>query len=333
MSTLLPTDIKKIGIFRALNLGDMLCSVPVFRSLRQAFPLAEITLISLPWADHFSRRFSAYLDRFIPFPGFPGLPEQEIRPAVILSFLQDMQEEKFDLVLQLQGDGTFVNPMISLFGPRYFAGFYLPGDYKPTGELLFSYRPVGHEIERQLALIRLTGIAVASTELEFPTGKPDEDDLINAGLSLPPKFFCIHPGSKAAWRQWPLIHFAFMGNLFLTSGIGLVITGGKDEIEMADRLNKMLGGRALVASGKTSLGAMAVLLKKSAGLLSNCTGVSHLAAALKVPSVIISMDGEPERWAPLDHSLHTTIDWTADQDLSRVKQACLALVARVVPGV
>jgi ADP-heptose:LPS heptosyltransferase len=55
---------------------------------------------------------------------------------------------------------------------------------------------------------------------------------------------------------------------------------------------------------------MGVLLKDAFLLIANCTGVSHMAAALHTPSLIISMDGEPRRWAPLDTRLHKTIDWT-----------------------
>ena len=63
-------------------------------------------------------------------------------------------------------------------------------------------------------------------------------------------------------------------------------------------------------TGRTSLGAMAILIKKAFALISNCTGVSHIADALNTPSVIISMDGEPERWGPLNKNLHRVIDWT-----------------------
>jgi ADP-heptose:LPS heptosyltransferase len=75
---------------------------------------------------------------------------------------------------------------------------------------------------------------------------------------------------------------------------------------------------AIIAAGKTSLGAAGVLIQHAYALLSNCTGVSHIAAALRTPSVVISMDGEPERWAPSDHQLHRTIDWTRTPDFSVV---------------
>src|SRR6476661_9714275 len=119
----LSPDLKKIGVFRALQLGDLLCSVPAIRALRTAYPDAEIVLISMPWAKSLVERMPQYFDRFIHFPGYPGLPEQEVSPAKVLEFLGEMQNEQFDLLLQMQGNGTIVNPMLELFGAKQLAGF------------------------------------------------------------------------------------------------------------------------------------------------------------------------------------------------------------------
>lgn len=316
------SGIKKIALFRALHLGDLICSIPVFRALRYAFPQAEITLISLPWAESFSERFSHYIDRFLPFPGYPGLPEQEINPSEILFFLKEMQDEQFDLVLQLQGNGSFVNPMITLFHARFMTGFYLENDYCPMPGLFMLYPEKGHEIHRQLELLKFLEIGNLSDSPEFPIFDQDEEELRKARLNLPERYICIHPGSKAAWRQWAPRNFAEMANFFNSRGCPVVITGNAEEIELATQINQHLNISATIVAGKTSLGAMAVLLKNSLGLLSNCTGISHLAAALEVPSVIVSMDGNAERWAPLNHELHTTIDWTVNQETGLVLQAC-----------
>lgn len=313
------TEIKSIIVFRALQLGDMLCTVPAIRALRHAYPKAEITFAGMPWGKSFTQRFSKYFDDFIHFPGYPGLPEQAFEPADFTAFLTEVQARKFDLAIQMQGNGSVVNPMVELFGARYTAGYKIEGHYAPNNGLFMPYPYHGHEIERHIQLMEFLDIPSQGIDLEFPLTSADEEAFTELALDIEPgKYICVHPGSRGAWRQWPVQHFAALANYCAAQGYKVVLTGTKDEAGIIEDVLSHMQHDAINTAGKTSMGAVGVLIKNAALLISNCTGVSHMASAFKTPSIVISMDGEPHRWGPLDTDVHRTIDWLKFPDFDLV---------------
>jgi len=64
---------------------------------------------------------------------------------------------------------------------------------------------------------------------------------------------------------------------------------------------------ALDLAGRTTLGGLAALIARARLLVSNDTGVSHIAAAMRTPSVIVACGSDPRRWAPLDCELHRVL--------------------------
>ncbi|GAA4792899.1 glycosyltransferase family 9 protein [Olivibacter ginsenosidimutans] len=315
------TEIKKIAFLRALQLGDFLCTVPAIRTLRKAYPKAIISWIGLPHMAHLAKRFAHYIDEFIPFPGYPGLPEQPIVPEAILHFIQEMQRRRFDLALQLQGNGTHVNDLLSLFKANKMAGFYSNQSYKPPDGGFMLYPEHLHEIDRHLALMKHLKLPIQETALEFPiamTGRPLLDEL---GLE-PQTYICFHAGSRGKWRQWPPRHFAYLADHCMKLGYRAVFTGTRDEQELVANVASYMHNKPIIVAGKTSLDELAILLKQAKGLVSNCTGVAHLAYALEIPTVTISMDGEPYRWGPPKNNRHVLIDWLKTPIYEKVEASC-----------
>lgn len=314
---------KKIAVFRALKLGDLICSTPAFRALRTAFPHAEITLIGLPWAENFVKRYFNYFDKFITFPGFPGLPEQPYNLKDIIRFINFVQKKKFDLIIQMQGKGTIVNHLIQELGAKITAGFY-PANQKEEycfdDDTYIPYPEGEHEILKHLKLMEFLGIKSRGVEVEFPIYQKDIELL----LSLPDfrdaaknEYICIHPGSMSA-RRWPEKKFAAVADALYKEGFKIVITGTKPEIPIADAVIYYMHHPVINYVGKLDLGTLGALIKNSTLLVSNDTGVSHIAAATHTPSLVVFTTSNPNEWAPLDHNLHISILEKEAQNMDKV---------------
>ncbi len=323
-----PQEIKKIGIFRALQLGDMLNTIPAVRALRYAYPDAEIVLIGLPWAASFVDRFRQYFNRFIHFPGYAGLPEQPFDESTYEVFLQAIQKENFDLLLQMQGNGSIVNNMLLQWGAKHVAGFYNDESFFES-RLFIHYPNFGSEIHRHQLLMKHLELPLQGDALEFPTTEKDEKEWQQLRLAYPlDNYVCIHPGSRGAWRQWPPEYFARLADCCAEAHLTPVITGTPDEQEITQNVVGHMHYPAIDLTRKTTLGSLALLIKNAACLIANCTGVSHVASATQTPSIIISMDGEPQRWAPLDSSIHWVTDWTKSADFSIPCQHLISFLNR-----
>src|SRR3954447_15791312 len=127
--TILPAISKprRIVVFRALFLGDLLCAVPALNALDRRFPEAEITLIGLPWARELAERLPA-VDTFIEFPGYPGLPELPVNEQRTAAFIDGLRNDEYDIAIQLHGSGPFTNELVSSFGADISIGYGPPGD-------------------------------------------------------------------------------------------------------------------------------------------------------------------------------------------------------------
>jgi ADP-heptose:LPS heptosyltransferase len=297
-------------VLRALMLGDMLCAVPGLRALRRMCPRAAITLVGLPWARQFAERFADYLDEFVEFPGFPGLPEREFAPAQVVEFLQAMQQRQPEWITQMHGSGSIVNPLVALCGARRTAGFFVPSEYCPDVETFLPYPTHESEIWRHLRLMQFLGATELDDRLEFPIVAEDRRQLAalpETGPLQEKPYVCIHPGARYPSRRWLPQRFAALADRIAGEGYQVVITGSASESPLAAAVCNAMNTAAINLAGRTSLGTLAAVLEGARLLVTNDTGVSHMAAALGLLSIVLVMGSDPSRWAPLDRRLHRIV--------------------------
>ncbi|GAC1388348.1 MAG: glycosyltransferase family 9 protein [Ktedonobacteraceae bacterium] len=330
--------IKRIAVFRALQLGDLLVAIPAFRALRHRFPDAEITLIGLPWAASFVQRFNRYIDRFVEFVGYPGIDEVPVDSQRTERFLTEQRTYGYDLVLQMHGSGRTSNPFILALSAPIALGYY---EKTPDGLTIAALYPEDqHEIYRNLNLVALLNHASlnvqkqgdvlpiseemmarcmegafpcgcsGNTRLEFPLFASDHAEADELLHSLQPNkpMIGIHPGARPPARRWPATYFATVADTLAQHfDAHILLTGGPGEEQTVQAVVDAMHTPAISLAGKTSIGGLAALISRLDLFISNDTGPAHIACALDCPSVTIFGPADVRRWAPLNRQQHPIV--------------------------
>jgi len=306
----LPGPVHRILVLRALGLGDLICAGPALRSLRASFPEAGITLLGQPWAQEYIARVEA-VDHWMGSPGWPGLRELPLHVEQVPGFLAELQRQRYDLAVQLHGSGEASNGLVALTGARLCAGFHRPGAWVPPGqeERFCSWPEQGHECQRLLTLCRHLGLQAVDETLEFPLRPTDRQTLLQLcpELADDAPYVCLHAGAQLASRRWPAQRFAAVADALHDAGYRIVLSGSAAELVLSLQLASMMVSPSINLVGLTNLWTLGALIASARCLIANDTGVSHIAAALRVPSLIVSSGGDVQRWAPPDARLNRVL--------------------------
>jgi ADP-heptose:LPS heptosyltransferase len=310
----------RIAVLRALpGLGDLLCAVPALRAIRAAHPAAHVTLVGLPAAGWFAQRYPGLVDDLLVVDGVAGLPEVAADAARALDFYRRAQERRLDLALQLHGSGTTSNPLLTMLGAHHQVSAHRPGEWVPPGTSV-AYPEDEPEIARLLAVTTAAACPPRGDDIDLPVRDGETAVaralLAEAGLA-PGTFVCLHPGASRPERRWPPARFAATADHLALRGVPLVLTGSPGERALVQEVVGRMTARpdrVVDLAGRTSIGVLGALYRRARLVLTNDTGASHVAAAVRAPSVVVFGSAEPDRWAPLDAERHRRVagrppDW------------------------
>jgi len=322
------TRLQRIAVLRALpGLGDLLCAVPALRALRVAHPEASITLVGLARAGWFVARFSHLVDHLLVLEGVSGLPEITPDPEACRRFVVRARARQFDLALQLHGSGVASNAVLELLGARRQGSAHLPGQAVPRGTSV-PYPPGVPEIHRLLAVVAAVGCPPQGDELELPL-EPVEERIaarMTAGaLAATGGYTCLHPGASRPERCWSPRGFAAVADHLVGLGRPVLLTGSVGDREQVAAMRRAMTAEPELqqrllcdVTGCTSVGVLGALYGGADLVVTNDTGASHVAVAVKARSVVVGGFHEPGRWEPLDRERHRAIAVGNAEDVMRV---------------
>jgi ADP-heptose:LPS heptosyltransferase len=169
--------------------------------------------------------------------------------------------------------------------------------------------------------MEFAGIPSQGYELEFPITEQDRvkaQQCLSQHLTSHDRYVILHAGGISG-RRWPESRFAEVGDALAEQGYSILMTGTSTEQPIIEAVQAQMQHKAISIAGQTDLGSLAAILDGATVLVSNDTGVSHVAAACHTPSVVIFTSAKPSEWAPLDKVKHRVV-LEKEATLERVMQ-------------
>lgn len=297
-----PPDLlqPKILVIRGGAIGDFLLTMPAVALLREAFPQARLEILGY---DHIVSLASSggYAD---------GV--RSIEYAAMAAFFNPKAALDEELAAYF---GGFQQVVSYLYDPDgFFSGNLRRCGVKNLIEASPKIDPEGEHASRQLAR-PLENLALYLDDAggvllrPGPNEKAFADDfLTRAGIDAGDRpLVAIHPGSGGERKNWPTDRWRDLGLRLLArpseTRPRLLLVGGEADTKALAILSGAWRGAAQAAGDvlvaeNLPLPALGAILAHCRWFLGHDSGISHLAAAVGTPCVLLFGPTDPDIWAP-----------------------------------
>lgn len=307
-----PEKVKNILIVRQHNqLGDMLCSVPLFAAIRKKYPSAHITLVASPinyeilYSD-----INPFIDKVITY--------QKSTLKSLREFYKELKNHKYQI--------GFVPSTVSISRTSHFINYFsgaktrvgvnsidnkinsvsyllnVKSDFKWDQNKL-------HQVDRNLDVGKQIGCSLTEFEKsEVMIHLSDEETLFAENFfkeNFPDNsksVIAFHPGAGKVQNRWKAENFISLMKLFYEKfNCYLLMTSGSIDREITDFIKNELAIQNVNCAilENTPIRKVGAVIQKTDLYVTNDTGTMHVAAG--VDANIVSLFGPTHgyEWAPI----------------------------------
>ena len=152
-----------------------------------------------------------------------------------------------------------------------------------------------------------SGYAASPPEVPYPELRSDrgnaESLLVKLGLNLEKPVIGFMPGAEyGPAKQWPTEYFAQLANLLIKNGYQVWVFGSEKERNLGQEIVKGAPADACNLCGKTELVDVIDLIACAEQVVTNDSGLMHVAAAMDVKVNVIYGSSTPDYTPPLSSS-------------------------------
>lgn len=288
---------KRIVVTFLMHLGDVLLTTPFLHVLRNAAPNSHITyVIDEKLKD--VMEFNPNIDELITI----DKKGRHNSIGGLTSVARMIHSTRPDIVINLHP-----NERTSFLAWKI-------GAPVTVGFSHFLFRPFMKKVTRLdrrnlhaakmyvdvLAQLGVTDIKDIGLEMVLCQNWLDTANQFYAtnGVGLGDPVIGFNIGSAVPQKRWPAERFAKVADYFAGKGYKTVFFGGAMDTDMVQGAINYMSSKAIIGTGKFSLGELAAAMKRCDLIITNDSGPMHVAISQKVPVVTLYGPSNPKFYGP-----------------------------------
>ncbi len=283
--------------------GDMVMAQTLFMRLKQQNPEAEIDVLAPEWCRALLERMPE-VHKAIPMPIEHGVLGLRQRREIGLA----LRQERYDQAIVLPN--SFKSALIPVWAK-------IPKRTGWRGEMrwgVLNDLRVLDEQQYPLMIEQFMALAQApNTPLPKPYPRPqltvNEESVIAARKRLHLTtwhldILALCPGAEfGPAKRWPDAYYAEIANAWLDRGGQVWLFGSKNDALICQHIQVQTHQRCENLAGKTTLAEAVDLLSAASAVVTNDSGLMHIAAALNKPLVAVYGSSDPAFTPPLSSTV------------------------------
>lgn len=267
----------KFLVIRFSSIGDIVLTSPVLRCIKTQVQGAELHYVTKKAFVSVIAN-NKYIDKVYSI-------EKNVSEVI-----DELKRENYDFVIDLHHNLRSAQVKQGLKKPS--ASFpKLNVEKWLKVNLKIDRLPNVHIVDRYFDALKQIGVKNDEAGLDYFIPSADEVDISTLPLTHHNGYIGFVIGARQFTKQFPehkIIETCKRINA------PVVLLGGKEDVEMAARIEAAVGSNIYNACGKYNLNQSASLVKQAKKIITNDTGLMHIAAALKKDIISVWGNTIPE---------------------------------------
>lgn len=281
---------------RLRSIGDTVLITPSLDALRRFLPEARIDVLLEDWVAPVLEDFDA-VDNVLTF----SRQSKRSRLEVLLK----LRRAKYDVAFNLHG-GTTSTFFVHASGAPHKVGYAhyrysFLYDHLLSSAKDFWHRETIHSAEQHLALLGAVGVPIENglkTRLVVTEkARISIEEKLSLIKNLKSQIALVHPAAAFDTKQWATENFARAAEFLHEKGFSVIAIAAPKERAVLEELEKL--ARAPVETfDDLTLPEITALAERAKIFVGNDSGIAHVAAAVRTPSVVVFGSSNINNWRP-----------------------------------